>query len=132
MGYVSDMWPSMQSMAVLGGCCESSTMKGSPSWGRYAVTSTSSARPDSFGSTENFDDGTTTEPPPYAGPCHHGERVAQGPTRFGLATHRVAWWRERPPYHRGAQCVRVAVGRSRRPRSAWHLFLRREIDRPDT
>ena len=42
MGYVSDMWPSMQSMAVLGGCCENSTMKGSPSWGRCAVTSTSS------------------------------------------------------------------------------------------
>src|SRR5688572_20534471 len=33
MGYVPDTWPSMQAMAVLGGCCESSTMKGAPSWG---------------------------------------------------------------------------------------------------
>jgi len=30
--------------AVLGGCCENSTMKGSPSWGRHAVTSTSSCK----------------------------------------------------------------------------------------
>src|SRR5918992_1324476 len=132
MGYVSDMWPSMQSMAGLGGCCESSTMKGSPSWGRYAVTSTSSARPDSFGSTENFDDGTTTEPPPYAGPCHHGERMAQGPTRFGLATHRVAWWRERPlTIEALSACVWLWDGQEDHARR-WHLYLRREIDRPDT
>ena len=134
MGYVSGMWPSMQSMAVLGGCCESAfddegiTFLGEVRCDQHLFlqdptpwvprrTSTM-GRPPSLLRTEAR--AITVSEWLKAQPASAWRRIVLRGGEKGLITIEALSAR-----------VWLWDGQEDRARR-WHLFLRREIDRPDT